>query len=230
MPGRAWSLEFARPDGTGGLVRRYRGPDRSWFWAYVVVAGLGVVTVRDHELPAGRDDRVVRADGLWSELVEDTSGEHAEVALEAFGVRLDDPRDALRGERGERVPVGLDVEWVSAAGPFGSVQGEILVGAEQLPFDHAGTFERGPADPAPGWQVTWQSGPGDGHRVHVDDAGVRRDDRDLPQSVIVDTTELVVRAEAVVPAPSPTILGLVTGDDARGWLEGTGAGTRLGGV
>ncbi len=231
-PGLAWSLEFAQPDGTGGLVRRYRAADRSWFWAYLVVPGIGVVTVRDHELPAGRDDRVVRGDGLWSELVEDVPGQHVNVALEAFGVRLDDPLDALRGERGERVPVGLDVEWEAAAGWFGHVHGELLVGSTRRPFDHTGTFEHRPAGGGDGrgsvWTVTWQVEPADGHRVQVDAASVRADERGLPRGVAVDGTELAVAAVAVVPSPSPTILGLLRGGQACGWLEG--AGTRLGGA
>ena len=53
----------------------------------------------------------VRADGLWGELSCETPFEHWTYGLEAFGVRLDDPADSLRGEIGERMPVGLDIEW-----------------------------------------------------------------------------------------------------------------------
>ncbi len=53
-------------------------------------------------------------DGLWAECVCETPMEHWGLGLEAFGVRLDEPGDAYRGEIGERLPVGLDLEWEAA--------------------------------------------------------------------------------------------------------------------
>ena len=74
----------------------------------------GVVVVRDHEVPlAARRRLEIRAEGLWAELWCETPGEHWTFGLEAFGVRLDASRGRGRpgGEIGERVAVGLDIEW-----------------------------------------------------------------------------------------------------------------------
>jgi hypothetical protein len=99
----------------------------------------------------------VRAEALWAELVCETPLEHWSVGLEAFGVRLDHPRDALGDERGERVPIGLDLEFEAASPPIdlggtgyvqcGSVAGEVLVGRATLPLDDRAVrlHEWGPA-------------------------------------------------------------------------------------
>jgi hypothetical protein len=111
--------------------------------------------VRAPEVPLPRQGLEVRADGLWGELTCETALEHWSYGLEAFGVRLDEPADALRGEVGERLPVGLDVEWeveLEANPPHerpagwplhgysqtGSVRGEILLGRSRIELDAVG--------------------------------------------------------------------------------------------
>jgi hypothetical protein len=151
---QTWGFESARPDGTGLFVRCTLVPERgvAWYWAYLFVPDVGLVVVRDHEVPLPRrtaPDLEVRADALWAELVCETPGEHWGIGLEAFGVVLDDPWDGLRGEIGTRVPVGLDLEWEVIAPAhrddarasehqFGRIHGELLVGPERIPFDAAG--------------------------------------------------------------------------------------------
>jgi hypothetical protein len=163
---QSWGFEAACGDGSGVFVRLTLLPEEhaAWYWAYLFVPDVGLVVVRDHEVPLprrGAPDLEVRADALWAELVCETPGEHWGIGLEAFGVVLDDPWDALRGELGTRVPVGLDLEWEHLAPEyrdgdrrehqFGRVHGEILVGPERIPFDATGTREasRGdlPVDP-----------------------------------------------------------------------------------
>jgi hypothetical protein len=78
----------------------------------------------------------VRAEGLWAELVCETRGEHWGFGLEAFGLRYDDPAEALVSDRAERVPVGLDLEWETPD----HVVGELLVGRDRIPVDATGTF------------------------------------------------------------------------------------------
>ena len=96
----------------------------------------------------------MRADGLWGELTCETPFEHWTYGLEAFGVRLDDPADSLRGEIGERLPVGLDIEWEVEPGAetptsttpsdhagyeqFGRVHGEVLLGRSSFELDAVG--------------------------------------------------------------------------------------------
>lgn len=148
----SWYVDFSADDESGGFVRLTLLPARrvAWYWAYLVLPGEGPIVVRDHAVPLPRGDALeVRADALWGELVCETPMEHWGIALEAFGVRLDDPLDSLRGERGERVAVGLDLEWEAGMPPFtfangthyeqaGSVHGELLVGADRMAFDGRG--------------------------------------------------------------------------------------------
>lgn len=138
----AYLLEFARDDGFGGFVRfdLRDGAPHVWYWTYLVnVPGFeGIVAVRDHEVAAPRQRLEVRAEGLWAELWCEAPGEHWTFGLEAFGVVLEDPDDARRpgGEIGERIPVGLDLEWETPE----TVHGEVLIGRERVAVDGRGRF------------------------------------------------------------------------------------------
>jgi hypothetical protein len=143
-------LEFAGASASdiAGIVRLelHETPPLAWYWTYLVgVPDVdGVLVVRDHEVPLPRQGLEVRTDGLWAELTCETPREHWTFGLESFGVRLDSPEDARRGsaEIGERLPVGLDIEWeVGAAGPpDGIVHGDVLVGRATHAIDCAGRF------------------------------------------------------------------------------------------
>jgi hypothetical protein len=151
--GESWYFDFASPDGDlGGYVRLGLYPNLgvAWYWAYLVGTDRPLVAVRDHDvaLPRGRTLEV-RAEGLWSAINCETPNEHWSIGLEAFGVGMDDPADAYRGERGDRTPLGFDLEWEAAAAVFDypgptryeqacTVHGEVLVGAERLAFDGFG--------------------------------------------------------------------------------------------
>src|SRR3954447_21508889 len=117
-----WALDFARDDGFGGFLRAALYPNRraAWYWAYVVTPESGgPIVVRDHEVSLPRNENLeLRAEGLWADNTCETPFEHWTYGLEAFGVRLDDPADALAGEIGERLPVGWDLEWELLAPPF----------------------------------------------------------------------------------------------------------------
>jgi hypothetical protein len=221
----AWTLAFANRDGIGGFVRLVRWTDRCWYWAYVVAPGWGIVTVRDHEVrrPPRRDVLVVRADGLWAELVPETPGEHWSVGLEAFGVRLDDPFDAERGERGERLPVGLDLEWETEIGMFGTVRGELLVADARVAFEGTGTFEHWSfvGDPwAEAWRrLVFQADQGRGDVVVDDAVDLDVDDEGLPTRVYAGPRAFHAEAVAIVPVGGGVILALVRGDAGAGWLE-----------
>jgi hypothetical protein len=157
----SWHLDFAQRDGLGGFVGLCLYPNLkvAWWWTHLVTSG-GLVAVRDHEVALPRSGLEVRAEGLWGELVCETPLEHWSFGLEAFGVRYDDPAEAWGAEWGERVAVGLDLEWevlgppveASLPGPPGvadggylqpgSVQGEILIGEARIPFGGTGLRAR----------------------------------------------------------------------------------------
>jgi hypothetical protein len=139
----AWSLEFSDDQSLSGALRltvddgRHSKPAAT-FDAQVVVPDVGVIVVRDDEVaPPKRDDvLVIRAEGLWAELLCETPGEHWSFGLEAFGVRFDSAAEAATSDRGERVAVGFDLEWETPD----RVVGEILVGRAKYDLDGRGTF------------------------------------------------------------------------------------------
>jgi hypothetical protein len=153
-----WLLDFAGAPGDpiAGFVRLELRHDSARFWTYLVgVPDVdGVLVVRDHEVLLPRQGLEIRADGLWAELTCETPREHWTFGLESFGIRLDDPADALRagGEIGDRVAVGLDLEWEVGTGgpPAGIVHGEVLVARARFELDGTGSFyDDTMPDPAP---------------------------------------------------------------------------------
>ncbi len=109
--------------------------------------GHPLLTLVDTELRLPSTSLAIRGEGLWADHVCETSLEHWTVANEAFSVALDDPDEALGAQRGVLVPLGIDLEWESAAdpveGPNGysieaTVSGEILIADESLGIDLIG--------------------------------------------------------------------------------------------
>jgi hypothetical protein len=165
-----WLLDFVAGDAESelaGFVRLELRHDEqiAWYWAYLVgVPDVdGVLVVRDHEVLLPRRGLEIRADGLWAELVCETPRKHWTFGLEAFGVRLEGTEgegEFLRteGEIGERIAVGLDIEWEVADGgpPRGTVHGDVLVGRATIAIDGVGWFyddgapDPGASVPAPG--------------------------------------------------------------------------------
>ncbi len=151
----AWLIDFFSADGSlGGFMGLSFHPDegQAWYWAALVGNGRPYLLVRDLEvdLPRMPASREIRSQALWADLNCETPFDHWSFGLEAFGVAMDDPAEALATERGERVGLGLDLEWESAGevvgGPgdceqFGVVHGEILVGrggTEAIDFEGHG--------------------------------------------------------------------------------------------
>ena len=109
--------------------------------------------MRDHEVALPRQGLEIRADGLWAELSCETPFEHWTYGLEAFGVRARRPEPSrCTGEIGERMPVGLDIEW-EIDGPIhsvpddwpidqyaapGIIHGDVLLGRERFELDAVG--------------------------------------------------------------------------------------------
>ena len=157
-----WELVFWTQDSSlAGSVRLtlVPGARRAWYWADLVGVERPLVAARDDEVEMPRGGGLeVRAEGLWSTLTCETPLEHWSVGLEAFAVALDDPDEALGQARGDRLPMGLDLEWEADAGardtaPLGLqaggnryeqpalVHGEVLIGSERVALE------------CPGWRV-----------------------------------------------------------------------------
>lgn len=247
-PGPDWeesySFDWVAGDGSlGGYVRLglRPGDGRAWWWMAVVGQGRRLVTVRDHDVELPRPPSLeVRAPGLWADLVCEAPLDHWSIGMEAFGVALDSPADVFAGEWGERVPVGLDLEWEASELPLGRpggrgydqggvVHGDVLVGDERLAVDGTGAraHDWGP--------VPWWSGP---HSW----AAVRQDDGRWwhgPVAAASTADGLLVggrtergglqlspwaHAPVVVPAPAGSATQLAramcrAGDGGWGWAE-----------
>jgi hypothetical protein len=167
--GESWYFDFTAPDASlGGYVRLglYPNLGTAWYWAYLVGEDLPLIAVRDHDVPLPRGSQLeVRSEGLWSALTCETALDHWSVGLEAFAVALDSPADSYRGERGDRVGLGFDLEWEAAARPFDYgrttryeqsclVHGEVLLGERRLAFEGTGQRDHswGVRD---WWSIPW---------------------------------------------------------------------------
>ena len=147
----SWYLDFVEPTGRfGGYLQLTLWPRAgvSWFWACVAGPDRPLVTVITNDAPVPRPPALeLRASGLWVDLICETPFAHFSVGLEAFGVALDDPTEVYRGCRGDRTPLGFDLEWEtpeaarSVPGGYrldGTVLGEVLVGDERIELDGRG--------------------------------------------------------------------------------------------
>ncbi len=150
----------------------------AWYWAAVVGDGRPLLTVVETQIQLPRPGSLeIRAEGLWADHICEEPFEHWTVGLEAMGLGLEEPEDALASRRGDIVPLGFDLEWEDAGParplpwrPSGvtalagyeaacTVHGEILVGAERLEIDAQGAREHG-WGPLPWWDASWDRGPG----------------------------------------------------------------------
>jgi hypothetical protein len=158
-----WSLAWwSRDASIGGSVRLEVFPrlGRSWFWATCIGPWRRAVSVHEPDAPLVRGDSLeLRSSGLWVDLIAQTPGAHFTVGLEAFGIGLDDAADGFGRGWGERVPLGLDLEWESTApasaldGCDGYVidcvaHGEVLIGSEVADLDGWGVRSHGWGDTA----------------------------------------------------------------------------------
>ncbi|MDP9072317.1 MAG: hypothetical protein M3N68_13745 [Actinomycetota bacterium] len=204
-----WSFDFWAPGANlGGFVGLVFGaaPRVAWYWAALVGSGRPYLLVRDLEVAVPRlpGSRQVRSDGLWADVNCETPFEHWSLGLEAFGVSMDDPSEALGAERGDRAGLGLDLEWEAVAGIVGgdggyeqpcAVHGEILVGAgrdvETIGLDGHGWRRHGWGD------VDWFATPRSwlGGRLH-DATPYRAADVGIHDLVTLHRAPLVLEAAA----------------------------------
>jgi hypothetical protein len=120
---------------------------RAWYWACVVGPDRPLVTVIDHDVALPRPGtHEIRGEGLWADYTVETPLDHVSVGLEAFAVSVDDPLEAYGDLRGDRTPLGFDLEWETDGSTFAypgvtryevpcRVHGQLLVGDEVLEID-----------------------------------------------------------------------------------------------
>jgi hypothetical protein len=190
-------LEFAADDASiAGYVLVVLRPSesRSWFWACVAGRDRRLVLVEENDAPLPRRELVeLRAPGLWTDIECEDAGEHVSVGLEAFGLRVDDPQESISARRGERTPVGFDLEWeteepVTRHGTHGyamacRVSGEVLVGDEQHALDVSGARAHWWGEPS-WWRTPDPSPPPDDATVRVP---VSIPDREVASRVLWST-------------------------------------------
>jgi len=139
----SWSFDFVDPAGVRGELRLAFSPAvgvASW-WTRLDLPDIGLVVVRDDELalPRRTGSLVVRGEGLWADLLCETPFEHWTIGVEAFGLQVDDVAD----EVGDRIPIGLDLEWEVTEGDaidagdsgyaqVGTMRGEVLIGDARI--------------------------------------------------------------------------------------------------
>jgi hypothetical protein len=243
-----WELVFWTRDASlAGSVRLtlVPGAGRAWYWADVVGAGRPLVAAREDEVELPRGSGLeVRAEGLWSALTCETPLEHWSVGLEAFALAFDDPDEATAGARGDRVPLGLDLEWEADGAAMDSaplglraggrryeqpavVQGDVLIGTERLEVDGPGWRVRGWGQAE--WWAPWRwtaarVGPGTGRVLSEAEQG-----DGAGEAVEAGTTEALERAPVEVGGPGASALGRLerslcrvreaAGPEGMGWAE-----------
>jgi len=121
------------------------------FLAVVSRAGEDPVVVIDHHLPLPAPRFELRAPGVWVELCCEVPLEHWTVGLEAFGLVVPTGEVVTPDSRGERTPLGLDLDLdtvttpVAAPGGFTvdvRVHGEVRVADRILDLDGRGQRRR----------------------------------------------------------------------------------------
>lgn len=163
-----WSFDFATADGhLGGWVRYARFADRAWYQAMLTGPGRQLLAVLDHEVPFRSSPFEVRTTGLWADHVCEAPFDHWTLGLEAFALGVDDPLELHGRQLGDRVALGLDLEW-EADGPVLDtargyeqhcrVHGEVLVGASVIDLEAVGSRQHdwGPIEwwASDGWRLT----------------------------------------------------------------------------
>jgi hypothetical protein len=170
--GERWTFEFVTDAGLGGYVTLTLWPHRktAWYWAWLVGwGGVDAAPVAalddDAPLPRPAGSLELRTEGLWADHICETPLEHWTIGNEAFALRFDDPDEALGRQRGDRVPLGFDLEWetdhppVDRAGGYAVpclVHGLVLVGQDRLVVDGWGWRHHRWGSPA--WDATEAAG------------------------------------------------------------------------
>ena len=208
---------FAEDLSVGGYLRigLYPNLNRVWYWACLVGPDRPLVTVIDHDVPLPSSDRSleIRHDGLWADHIVETPNEHMSVNLEAFALQLDDPQDVYGDARGDRVPFGFELDFLTDRAAYlwppvtpryeipCRVEGEILVGNERISFDGWGQRDHSWGAARDWWANQWSWTAGrldDGTRWHSAGGFFPDADWGVAYRLDPDSTEFVEGDEVVI--------------------------------
>ena len=180
----SWYFDAVAEDGSLGAYVRiglYPNLGVAWYTAYVTGPGRPAVAVVDLETPLPEEEHLrTRTGALTAEHRCDRPLERFHCTLEATGESHADHSAPLRGERGEPVPVALDLTWDTDGEPYAYrvttryeipclVEGTVRVGDEELALRGPGQRDHswGLRD---WWSMNWMWSAvrlDDGERVHA---------------------------------------------------------------
>lgn len=182
----SWYFDVADPANEVGAYLRvghYPNRDQTWFQCTVVGRDRPLVTLRDEGAPlAGGDGLHVETDTWSCALTIEEPLERWRVQVSGTADQLDDPTDVYRGDRGEPVPIDLDLTWRTVARPYhygvstryevsSQVTGTIQVGDARIEVDAPGQRDHSWAV-RDWWAFEWCWSAGaldDGTRFHLSD-------------------------------------------------------------
>lgn len=227
-PGRpgwweVWSFDLVDAGaGIGFHLALELGGGRAVVRAAVVREDRALVSLVADDLPPPRVGLEIRGPGVWASAECETPLDHWSLGLEAFAVTLDDPWDALGAARGDRTPLGADLEWEAHSSPVvlpsdeqstgyevpAHVHGDVLLGPERLVVDAVGTWaHRWGAASATSWSRHRAAG-GPSRPALVGDRPVGIPDL-VGRTVAVAVDGSALELDLVAVAPAPTARGPV---------------------
>lgn len=244
MPGvdtewiEVWDNWFVIPgEDRGGYVRLTLRPHDgvTWYWASLVGFDRPLVTVLVDDVPAPRGGSLeMRASGLWTDTTVMQPFEHLTTDLEAFGVAIDAPTDVWKGAWGDRVAVGLELDWDTSGDPgptpapgtsgyrlVGRLHGEVLLDESRWDIEGIGVRDHwwGVPSEQPNWRG-WASQ--DQTFIHSDggtlDVDIERIVEELPTGSVGAGVDVVGWAPAM-GAGRRHARALVSGSGGAGWFE-----------
>lgn len=176
---------FSEDISLGGYVRLgfYPNLNRVWYWACLVGPDRPLITVIEHDapLPRSASSLEVRADGMWADHAVETPDEHVSINLESFGLQVDDPAEMYGDPRGERVPFGFELDFLTDGAVYHwppvtpryevpcRVHGHVQVGKERIEVDGWGQRDHSWGAARDWWSMPWNWTAGrldDGTRWH----------------------------------------------------------------
>jgi hypothetical protein len=179
----SWYFDVVSDDGEIGVYTRiglYPNLDVCWLTAFICGPDRPAVAIVDFAvpLPAG-EELTLENGGLRAEHVALAPLERFRVRLGATGEAFADASAPLRGESGDPVAAGFDLEWETAGAPYSyriatryeipcRVRGTVHVGEEEIALRGLGQRDHswGPRD---WWSAEWMWSAGhldDGTRFH----------------------------------------------------------------